>query len=124
MELLTEVLSSISLLKKIRPAGMTLAAKESLPIRDKSSLFVVFFLVVFHCRNNDVSASNLSWGRRSSIAAVSRRMPRNVITVVGPSIFLLLESPTVCMCATFFAVLSCTQQMKVSPLSENHPGSE
>ena len=56
-------------IKKIQPAGMTLAAKDSLPIRDKSSLFVVFLLVVIHCRNNDVSASNLSWGRCSSIVA-------------------------------------------------------
>ena len=78
---LTEVLRSISLLKKMRPAGMTLAAKDSLPIRDKSSLFVVFFLVVLHCRNSDVSASNLSWGRRSSIFPVSRRMPRNAVVI-------------------------------------------
>ena len=119
---LTEVPRSISLLKKMRPVGITLATKDSLRIRDNSSLFVAFFLVVFYCRNSDVSGSNLSWGKCSSIFTVSRRMPRKVIRVVGPSIFLLLERPTVCICVAFSVAVSHTRQ--VSPLSENYQGIE
>ena len=76
------MLRSISLPKKMRLAGMTLAVKDSFPIRDKCFLFVVFFLVVLQCRNSEVSASYLSWERRSSIFTVSRRMPRKFIMVV------------------------------------------
>ena len=82
----TDVLRSISLLRKILPTGITLAAKERDPMRERSSLFVVF-LVVRHCCSSAFSAASLSSGRRISNFTVSNRIPRKTRMVASPSIF-------------------------------------
>ena len=82
----TVVLRSMSLRKKMRPGGITLHAKASLPIMDRSSRFVYVYLPhsspmawrssVFRCAVMD-----------ACIVEESRRIPRNVSEVDGPSSF-------------------------------------
>ena len=64
------VLKSISLLKNNLPERTTLAAKDSLPIRERSSLFVHFFLPIHwvscDCRSKYLSSGSLmTWSSES-----------------------------------------------------------
>ena len=64
------VLRSISLLKNNLPEHTTFAAKDSLPIRERSSLFVHFFLPIHwvsECRSEYLSSGSLmTWSSESS----------------------------------------------------------
>lgn len=64
-----------------------MAAKDSLPMRDSISLFLVFFFFASQLLKSAMNTSSLSWGRQDSILAVLSRMPRKMITMVGPSTF-------------------------------------
>ena len=70
--------------RKRRPAGTTLAAKESWPMRGRSSLLVTDFLP-----NQDlvreVISCNLAGGSRSCCRVESSTIPRKVRLVAGPS---------------------------------------
>ena len=72
--------------KKRRPAGTTLAANASLPMRDRSSL-----LVDDHLPNQDlvreVMSCSLVRGSLSCCSEESSSMPRKVRQVAGPSDF-------------------------------------
>ena len=80
------VLVSIILRRNDRPAGTTLAAKLSVPMRDRSSCFL-------HRVRDDQRCSawwifsSLSVGSRASSAVESRSMPRYSRHVVGASSF-------------------------------------
>ena len=71
---------------KVLPDGITLAANESLPIRDKCSRFVHFLRPV-QKSNNGINSSSFSEGRLTAIVIVSINMPRKTKLVVGPIIF-------------------------------------
>ena len=70
----------------VRPGGTTRAAKFSLPRRDNSSFWVHFRRGMVLSRRA-IRWLCLSGGRRASKRRVSRRMPRKVRAVVGPSVF-------------------------------------
>ena len=76
---------SIKHLIKVLPDGITLAANESLPIRDKSSHFV-HFLRPFQNSNICSNSSRFSDGRLTFIVIVSISIPRKTKQVVGPII--------------------------------------
>ena len=78
------VLKSISLLKNNLPKRTTLAAKDSLPIRERSSLFVHFFLPI-HWVSCDCRSEYLLSGRLMTWSSESISIPKYVRTVVGPS---------------------------------------
>ena len=82
----TEVPASMSLRRKVLPAGTTLAAKLRVPMRERSSRFVQERLV-FQALRAWCRSSSLSGGRRASSLSESRRMPRNSRIVEGPSSF-------------------------------------
>ena len=69
-------------LQNVRPAGMTLAAKDRLPARDSSSL-LVHICFDSHAASASRRSASFAAGRRSSQAAVSSSIPRNVIEVDG-----------------------------------------
>ena len=81
-----EVLRSIILLRKVLPAGTTLAAKLRVPMRERSSRLEQLDRVDQVCREWCRSCSLLG-GRRASREEESRRMPRYSRQVVGPSRF-------------------------------------
>ena len=94
---------SISLLKKILPAGTILQAKESLPIRDRSCLFV-HFLKAWNERmavSKDVLHST---EMLATVDTVSRTIPKNVRRVVGPSTFSSLIGAPIAWKSDFIAV--------------------
>ena len=76
----------MSLRRKILPAGITLHAKDNLPIRESS-----WRLVHLECCNNDCNDDMRSRLRSSVMLAVmvdvSISIPRKVRRVVGPSTF-------------------------------------
>ena len=76
---------SIILPRKIRPGRMILAACDSFP-SDRSSRFFTAFLED-QSANRFCSSFTLASGRRISILAVSKQMPRKVRDVAGPSTF-------------------------------------
>jgi len=84
-------LLSISLHKKVLPAGMTLHANDSLPTVDRTSHFVHFLCLLRDfcsraCR--ELSKSCLCWLEIITvIATISITIPRNVRRAVGPSTF-------------------------------------
>ena len=71
---------------KVRPDGITLAAKDNLPIKDNSSLFVHFLRLSQKARLDSTSDS-LSVGSCTHIFEVSINIPRNTRAIVGPMIF-------------------------------------
>ena len=73
----------------MRPAGMALAANESLPITDKISLFL-HFLRLMSALVSISSSHNFSLGTRIVCESVSISMPKKVIRVVGPTHFSVL----------------------------------
>ena len=81
----TVVDKSIKCLIKVLPNGITLAANESLPIRDKSSHFLHFLQPVQNS-NNGSNSSSFSDGRLTAIVIVSFNIPRKTKQVVVPII--------------------------------------
>ena len=69
-----------------RPAGTTLAAKDSFPMRDRSSLLVALRLPSHDLIRDEISCS-FSGGNLSCCREESRTMPRKVMQVAGPSHF-------------------------------------
>ena len=82
--LATVVDRSINRRRNRHPAGTTLAANDSLPMKDSSSRFEALRRLSQDCTSSRISAS-FSCGRESVRASESRRIPRNVIWVDGPS---------------------------------------
>ena len=77
---------SIILLRNVRLAGTTLAAKLSVPMRDRSSCFL-HWVRAAQRRSAWWMPSSLSGGSRASSAVESRSIPRYSRHVVGPSRF-------------------------------------
>ena len=73
--------------RNIRPCGMTVVAWDKWPKSD-SNCRLVHVRRCIHCCIASWSLWNLSAGRRSSKVSVSIRIPRNIRTVVGPSVLL------------------------------------
>ena len=69
-----------------RPAGTTLAAKDSFPMRDRSSLLVALRLPSHDLIRDEMSCSFFG-GNLSCCSEESRTMPRKVMQVAGPSHF-------------------------------------
>ena len=84
----TDFDKSINRRMNVRPEGTTLAAKESFPINDKSSLFVHFFLIV-HCFIRSWISLHLDCGRPSDILSEFISIPKNVMHEVGPNEFVI-----------------------------------
>ena len=82
--LATVVDRSINRRRNRRPAGTTLAANDSLLMKDSSSRFEALRRLSQDCTSSRISAS-FSCGRESVRASESKRIPRNVIWVDGPS---------------------------------------
>ena len=74
-------------LTNIRPDGITFEANESLPISERSSLFV-HFLTSDHFFRTETKAVNLSSGNLNDMVLESISIPRNVRAVNGPKVFL------------------------------------
>ena len=72
----------MSLRVKSLPAGITFAAKASLPISESRFRFVHFSIVEKVC-SSCIKALSLSWGRLIVCVMVSTSTPRKVILVVG-----------------------------------------
>ena len=83
---LSPIVKFIILWRKALPGGITLHAKLRVPIKDWSSTRVADFFC-HHDLSSFLSRSSLSRGRRASIFQESSTIPRNSITVVGPSVF-------------------------------------
>ena len=86
--LLTVVDRWIRCRRKRRPAGTTLEAKESLPMRERSSLLVADRFSNQHLMIAVISC-NLARGSRSCRRLESSTIPRTVKLVAGPSDFSL-----------------------------------
>ena len=69
-----------------RPAGTTLAANESFPMSDRSSLFVTLHSPSHELVRDEISCS-LSAGNLSCCREESRTMPKKVMQVAEPSHF-------------------------------------
>ena len=79
---LTLVLASMNLRMKIRPAGMTFAAKDNFPISDSNAHFVHLVRVLNVCSLCKIAVS-LSGGMLATPATISSFTPRKVRQVVG-----------------------------------------
>ena len=77
-----------------RPAGTILAAKDSFPMRDKSSLLVALRLASHDLIRDEISCS-FSGDNLSCCREESSTMPRKVMQVAGPS--RPLGSPSPCI---------------------------
>ena len=86
-----EQLLSMSLRKKILPAGISLHTNDNLPMTDSNSHFVHFPFLLSDLHNRDCSEWIISCFCSSEmltvIVVVLIVIPRNVRCVVGPSIF-------------------------------------
>ena len=80
------MLASMRRQKKMRPAGITFAAKASLPMRERSSRLVHLCLERKALRSERREES-LSCGTHAIWATVSSSMPKNVMQVVGEVCF-------------------------------------
>ena len=70
----------------IRPDGTTFEANESFPISERSSFFVHFFFTV-HVSSSETRLVSLSSGNLNDNVSEFISIPRNVICVIGPTIF-------------------------------------
>ena len=85
--------------RKMRPAGMTLQVKASLPMRDRSCRLVHLRQEAWRslkCDSSSRKAANLSCGGLACIRLVSSSIPNTVSVVDGPRTFSgLTGAPTV-----------------------------
>ena len=98
----TVVLASMRRRTNILPAGMTFAAKASLPIKESRARLVHFcrgLKWVSSCR----VAVSLACGRRAIWVMVLSSMPRNVMHVVGGA-FLCLSLDTEVLAQGFYPI--------------------
>ena len=74
-------------LTNIQLDGITFEVNKSLPISERSSLFV-HFLTLDHFLRNETKAVNLSYGNLNDMVLESISSPRNVRAVNRPMVFL------------------------------------
>ena len=77
------MLRSIKQRKKIRPAGTTLHANDSLPTSDSSWCFVLLGFLGSVKDWSSIKIANLRSSEMLAVIAMSITMPKKVICVVG-----------------------------------------
>ena len=90
LRLTTVCAVSMSLLRKMRPAGITLQAKASLPIKDRSCRLEHVRPESgrrLNLRSSSIRAASFSSGRRACMRTVSNSIPKRVRMVLGPMTF-------------------------------------